>query len=183
VGRGLREQPRGGVRRGQSRGTPTWHAITNAAGALAVANTTSGLTGTTAHLFAEPEGVAFDGTGSAADLWVGNNNDDGAGVLNTLTSLVELTKPLQNLILGSTDDTAVSGADIEANSNAFIYQVPDNADDSRPQFGGVQIDTDAGVLYANEEIGGDARAYTLASIAATRWIPPARCAGDHNQSW
>jgi hypothetical protein len=149
----------------------TWHAITNVAGSLAVANTTSGLTGSTAHLFAEPEGVAFDGTGSSANLWVGNNNDNGAGVLNTLTSLVEITKPLQSLILATANNTAVSATDIKANNNVFIYQVPDNASSSRPQFGGVQIDTDAGVLYANEEIGGDARAYTLASIAATSLDP------------
>jgi hypothetical protein len=151
--------------------TDTWHSINNAAGPLTAANTTAGLTGSTAHLFAEPEGVAFDGTGSSANLWVGNNNDDGAGVLNPLTSLVEITKPLQNLILATTDDTAVTAAAIKANNNAFIYQVPDNANSSRPQFGGVQIDTSAGVLYANEEIGGDARAFTLSSIAATPLDP------------
>jgi sugar lactone lactonase YvrE len=151
--------------------TDTWHSITNAAGSLSVANTTSGLTGTTAHLFAEPEGVAFDGTGSSADLWVANNNDDGAGVLNTLTSLVEITKPLQSLILASADDTAVSASNIKANNNAFVYQVPNNADSSRPQFGGAAIDTSAGVLYANEEVGGDVRTYTLSSIAATPLNP------------
>ncbi len=151
--------------------TDTWHAITNVAGSLSVANTTTGLTGSTAHLFAEPEGVAFDGTGSSANLWIGNNNDDGAGVLNTLTSLVKITKPLQSLILGTADNSAVSAADIKANENAFIFQAPDNADSSRPQFGGVQIDTAAGVLYANEEIGGDARAYKLSSIAATALDP------------
>ncbi len=151
--------------------TDTWHSVTDVAGSLSVANTTSGLTGATGNLFAEPEGVAFDGTGSSANLWVGNNNDNGAGVLNPLTSLVEITKPLQNLILASSNDTAVSAADIKANNNVFVYQVPNNADSSRPQFGGVAIDTSAGVLYANEEVAGDARAYTLSSIAATPLDP------------
>ena len=147
--------------------TDTWHAITNAAGSLAVANTTSGLTGSTANLFAEPEGVAFDGTGSSANLWVGNNNDNGAGVQNALTSLVKITKPLQNLILASADGSNVAAADIKANSNVFVYQAPDDPGSTLPQFGGVQIDTKAGVLYANEEVAGDAREYKLSSIAAT----------------
>ncbi len=153
-------------------GSNTWHEITNVAGSLAVANTTAGLTGSTAHLFAEPEGVAFDGTGASASLWIGNNND-GSSVTNTLTSLVKITKSLQDLILATPANTAVSAADIQANTNVFVYQVPNNADTSRPQFGGLQIDTTAGVLYANEEIGGDARAYTLASIAATPLDPSA----------
>ncbi len=55
--------------------TDTWHAITDVAGTLPVADTTAGLTGTTAALFSDPEGVAFDGTGTSANLWVGNNND------------------------------------------------------------------------------------------------------------
>jgi len=153
--------------------TDTWHSVTDVAGSLSVANTTSGLTGATAHLFAEPEGVAFDGSGSSANLWVGNNNDgNGAGnVQNTLTSLVEITKPLQNLILATPNTTAVSAANIKANTNVFVYQVPNNADTSLPQFGGVAIDTNAGVLYANEEVGGDARAYTLSTIAATPLDP------------
>jgi hypothetical protein len=153
--------------------TDTWHAIDNVAGPLAVANTTSGLTAASGHLFAEPEGVAFDGTGTSANLWVGNNNDDGAGVLNTLTSLVEITKPLQSLILATPSGSAVSAADVVANGNAFIYQVPNNVGGGVPQFGGIQIDTKAGVLYANEEVGGDARAYALSAIAATPLDPSA----------
>jgi hypothetical protein len=151
--------------------TDTWHSLTNGAGALAAANTTTGLTGTTANLFAEPEGVAFDGAGASANLWVGNNNDGGAGVLNTLTSLVKITPTLQSAILATSADTAVGASSIEANSNVFVYNVPNNLDHTRPQFGGVAIDTAANVLYANEEIGGDARAYALATIAGTPLDP------------
>jgi len=157
--------------------TDTWHSITNPAGSLAVANTTSGLTAPTAHLFAQPEGVAFDGTGN---LWVGNNNDGSGGPANAnaLTSLVEISPFLQQAILASTADTPVSAGKIEVNTNVHIYQVPDdplpdNTGSPLPQFGGLAIDTTAGVLYANEEAAGDVRAYPLASIAATPDTPSA----------
>ena len=151
--------------------TNTYHAITDAAGTLAVANTTTGLTGSTTALFSDPEGVAFDGTGASANLWVGNNNDGVAHAQIAFDSLVKITKPLQTLILATPANTAVSAASIKASTNVFIYNVPNNANNSKPQFGGVAIDTTAGVLYANEEVAGDARAYPLASIASTPLSP------------
>jgi hypothetical protein len=53
----------------------------------------------------------------------------------------------------------------------FVYQAPDDPGSTLQQFGGVQIDTKAGVLYTNEEVAGDARVYKLSTIAATPLNP------------
>ena len=152
-------------------GTNTYHVLANPPGPLAVANTDPGLTSSANYLFAEPEGLDFDGSGN---LWVANNNDGGAGgVINTLTSLVMLDASLQEKVLATANGGIVSGDVIMPNTNCFIYNAPNNADGTRPQFGGLQIDTAAGRLYVNEEIGGNGRAYDLASIAATPADPSA----------
>ncbi len=150
----------------------TYHVLTNTGAPLAVANSDPALNAPSAHLFAEPEGLDVDGFTATANLWVANNNDGGGagGVLNNLTSLVKISKPLQDAVLATANGAAVAAATIVPNGNVFIYQVPNGAA-GRPQFGGLQVDKAAGRLYVNEEIGGIGRAYDLATIAATGAAP------------
>ena len=152
--------------------TNSYHTLANPGVALAVANTDPALNAPTTHLFAEPEGLDFDGFSSTANLWVANNNDGGGagGVVNGLTSLVKLTKALQDAVLATANGGTVAAAAIVANANCFIYQVPNSAA-GRPQFGGLQVDKADARLYVNEEVAGNGRAYDLNTLAATSANP------------
>jgi hypothetical protein len=151
--------------------TNRFHVLANEPGPLPVSNSDPALSGPTSYLFAEPEGLDFDTFGTIADLWISNNNDGGAGgVTNMLTTLVQITKSLQDVVLATANAGTVAAAAVVLNSNCFIYQVPNGAA-GRPQFGGLQIDKAAKWLYVSEEVGGVVRAYDLATIAATPATP------------
>jgi len=158
--------------------TNTCHVLANPGGPLAVANTDPTLNTPSTYLFAEPEGLDFDGFATTASLWVANNNDGGGngGIFNTLTSLVKITPTLQNAVLATANGGSVAAATIVANTNCFIYHVPNSAV-GRPQFGGLQVDKAARRLYVNEEVGGNGRAYDLSTIAATPADPAASLLG------
>jgi hypothetical protein len=145
-------------------GTSTYHVLANLDASIPVANVNASLKGNIAHLFAEPEGIDFDGAGN---LWVANNNDGGAGgVQNSRTSLVKITPQLQNAVLATAAGTALTPTIVQSSTDFFIYQVPNLADDAgaRPQFGGLQVDRTAGRIFVNEEVAGNGRGYDIASI-------------------
>jgi sugar lactone lactonase YvrE len=149
-------------------GTNTYHVLSNLDVPIPVANTDPALTGTTGHLFAEPEGIDFD---AAGNLWVANNNDGGgaAGVQNPRTSIVQITPALQSAVLATPADEGPFEPEVKQSGTDFlIYQVPNLADDAglRPQFGGLQVDRTAERIYINEEIAGKGRGYDIATIAA-----------------
>jgi hypothetical protein len=158
-------------------GTSNYHVLENLIGPVAVSNTDAGLNADSGHLFAEPEGMDFD---AAGNLWVGNNNDGGAGgVQNTRTSIVKITPALQSAVLATPPGPPQGGGLIptpgQAGIDFFIYQVPNlsvgGVDDAgpSPQFGGLQVDRAAGRVFVNEEVAGKGRGYdtdTVAGIAA-----------------
>ena len=148
----------------------TWHTLANPPGTLAVANTDPALSAAATRLFAEPEGVDFDGAGN---LWVANNNDGTGtpGIVTPLTTLVQITPALQQAVLATPAGGSLAAAAIVPNTNVFLYQVP--AGGGRPQFGGLCIDRGGNRLYVNEEIDGNVRVYDLATIAATPADPSA----------
>jgi hypothetical protein len=151
---------------GLGNGTNSYHILANASGTLAVANTVAGLNATTTRLFSQPEGLDFDSFASTANLWVANNNDGRNGVVLPLTSLIKITKTLQNAVLATPNGGTVTPIAADANTKFFIYQVP-NSGAGRPQFGGLQIDKATGRLYVNEQVEGKGRAYDVGAIAAT----------------
>ncbi|MDQ0470998.1 hypothetical protein [Labrys wisconsinensis] len=156
-------------------GAGGYHVLPDIPGPLGVANTDPALAAPASHLFAEPEGLDFDGFAADAGLWVANNNDgNGAGGVQTaLTTLVRITKPLRDAVLATAGGTSLPAAQLQPNVNCFIYQVPNGAA-GRPQFGGLQVDKAARRLYVNEQVGGGGRAYDLATVTAT----PANPAGS-----
>ena len=144
----------------------TFHVLTNLTESIPVANTDVALNENTSHLFAEPEGLDFDADGN---LWVANNNDNGAGnVQTTKTTLVKLTPALQKAVLTTGPGESLTPTVPQSNVDFFIYQVPnlDNNQAGRPQFGGLQIDRTAARLFVNEQIAGKGRGYDIATIAA-----------------
>ena len=151
-------------------GVATWHILANPPGPLAVANTNPALSAPASALFAEPEGVDFDGAGN---LWVANNNDGtgNPGIVTALTTLVAISPSLQQAILATPAGSILPAAAIVPNGNVRLYQVPNGA--GRPQFGGLCIDRGGNRLYVNEEIDGNVRVYDLANIAATPNDPAA----------
>ena len=158
-------------------GTNTFHVLANPAGAVAVDNTVVGLNGPTKHVFAEPGGADFDAV--EGNLWVANNNDgNGLGNLSTdFTSLVQLTKRLQEEVLGTAAGGTLVLDPADANKLYAVYQVPPGSR-GRPQFGGVQVDRAARRLYVNEQVGLNGRAYDLDTLAATPPRPRRQRAGD-----
>jgi len=148
-------------------GTNTFHVLNNLNGDISVANTNAALNANTTHLFAEPEGLDFDGEGN---LWVANNNDGNGlgGVRNIRSSLVKLTPNVQLALLSTTAGTNVTLMLQQSNQDFFIYQVPHIDDDqgARPQFGGLQVDKVAARIFVNEEKAKRGRWYDIAAIEA-----------------
>ena len=148
-------------------GINTFHVLDNLNGDIPVANTNAALNANTSHLFAEPEGLDFDGAGN---LWVANNNDgNGLGGVQTLrTSLVKLTPAIQQALLDTAAGEHLTPALQQSNEDLFIYQVPNLSDDlgARPQFGGLQVDRAAGRIFVNEQQAKKGRWYDVATIAA-----------------
>ena len=146
-------------------GTNTFHVLNNLVGSIPVANTHAALSANTSHLFAEPEGLDFDGAGN---LWVANNNDGNAGVQTLRTSLVKLTPALQLDLLNTVAGGNLTPTLLQSNDAFSIYQVPnlDNNLGARPQFGGLQVDRAAGRMFVNEQTANKGRGYDLATIAA-----------------
>jgi sugar lactone lactonase YvrE len=147
-------------------GTNTHHVLANLDASIPVANTDAALGGDASHLFAEPEGIDFD---AAGNLWVANNNDGGAGgVQNPRTSLVKITAALQAAVLAPTAGGSLTPTLGQSNTDFFIYQVPNLANDggARPQFGGLQVDRAVGRIFVNEQIAGKGRGYDIATIDA-----------------
>ena len=151
---------------GLGNGTNRYHILANTIGSIAVANTVAGLNTPTTRLFSQQEGLDFGSFASTANLWVANNNDGGGGVSMPLTSLVKVTKTLQDTVLATPNGGTVTPVVGDANTKLFIYQMP-NGGAGRPQFGGLQVDKATGRLYVNEQIDGKGRAYDLGAIAAT----------------
>lgn len=150
---------------GLSSGTNHYHILANTSGSLAVANTIAGLNAPTTRLFSQPEGLDFDSFASTANLWIANNNDGSGGASIPLTSIVKVTKALQDTILATPNGGTITPSVGDINANLFIYQVPNSAA-GRPQFGGLQVDKATGRLYVNEQVEGKGRAYDLGAIAA-----------------
>jgi sugar lactone lactonase YvrE len=146
-------------------GSNTYHVLNNLVGAIPVANTNTALSATTSRLFAEPEGLDFDGAGN---LWVANNNDGYAGVHTLRTSLVKLTPALQLNLLSTMAGGGLTPTLLQSNDAFSIYQVPNLGNDlgARPQFGGLQVDRVAGRIFVNEQIANKGRGYDIATIAA-----------------
>ena len=145
--------------------TNTYHVLTNCTLSAPVANSDAKLKADV-NLFAEPEGIDFDAPGN---LWVANNNDGGGGIQNVRTSIVQITPTLQAAILATAPAGSLTPTAAQSNTDFFIYQVPNLADDTdaRPQFGGLQIDRAAGRIFVNEEVAGKGRWYDIATIAVT----------------
>jgi hypothetical protein len=135
---------------------------------IPVGNTTAGLNGNVNKLLSKPEGIAFD---AAGNLWVGNNNDDGANANGTV---VKITPALQAAILA----TAVNGSYTPtvgmANTDYTVFNLPNPATGNsncfagavaRSQCGGLIIDKTNGVMYVNEQQGNKGFMFTLANMA------------------
>jgi sugar lactone lactonase YvrE len=143
----------------------TYHVLGNLAGPIQVETTHPALSSPADHLFASPEGLAFDVSGT---LWVANNNDGATGVQNQRTSLIAILPALQSAVLGTAPNGDPLVPDAAGRGTQYaVYQVPNLADDLglRPQFGGMQIDRSAGRMYVNEEIALGGRAYDLDTLS------------------
>lgn len=143
--------------------TFTYHVLASCPGPIPVANTNPALAAPAAHLFAAPEGLAFDGNG---DLWVANNND-GSGNFTARTSLVRISKSLQSTVLATPSGGTHLPDPGQSNTNYFVYQLPNTADDNgpRPQCGGLQIDVQAKRIYVGEQIAGNGRSYDIPTMS------------------
>ena len=148
-------------------GSNTFHVLNNlnVNGAIPVANTNAALSANTSHLFAGPEGLDFD---EAYNLWVANNNDGTFGVQTLKSSLVKLTPTIQRALLSTSAGEHLTPTPQQSNKDFFIYQVPNLSDDrgARPQFGGLQVDREAGRIFVNEQQAKKGRWYDIATIEA-----------------
>ncbi|WP_341906801.1 T9SS type A sorting domain-containing protein [Fluviicola taffensis] len=109
-------------------------------------------------VFAQPEGIAFDGNGL---LWVANNNDSHS---NENATLVRISASLQAQILGS-----LSPVDAQPNlSNSIngfqVWNLPSSAS-GQSQLGGIQIDQTLNRIYINEQVSGSGLWFDLATLS------------------
>jgi DNA-binding beta-propeller fold protein YncE len=137
--------------------------------AIVPANSNAALDATVNYVLSKPEGMAFD---AAGNLWIGNNNDNGA---NTHGTLVKISPTIQNQLLAQ---AASSSLDISAiaSPNVSVYNLPSPAMGSsdcfgigaaaRAQCGGLLIDKSNGKLYVSEQQGNTVLVFTLSTIHA-----------------
>lgn len=143
----------------------TYHVLGNLSGPIRVETTDAALSSPAEHLFASPEGLAFDASGK---LWVANNNDGAAGVQNQRTSLVAITPELQSAVLATAPNGNPLFPDPAGRGTEYaVYQVPNLFDDAgpRPQFGGLQIDRSVQRIYVNEEVALAGRGYDIPALS------------------
>lgn len=143
--------------------TFTYHIIYGADAMIPVGNTDASLNYACNRIFSRPEGIAFDQDGN---LWVANNNDDGANP--NYTTLVKLSTALLSAakgIAGVSGYYTVQGSQANTAGGCTIYNMP-NAVSGRSQLGGLQIDTARKRLYVNEQVGGAGLYFDIASIAS-----------------
>ena len=124
-------------------------------------NTNATLAAKTIFLaFSQPEGVAFDSTGT---LWVANNNDGSSGAnTNTAPTLVSISTGLQTAVLGTA--TTIATPALSSNTNGYkVFNLPSNGT-SRGQLGGLQIDKALNRIYVNEQVSGSGMWFDIQTL-------------------